>query len=113
MKKPIKHSTFYIYDDKIYRRIKAIAQIQGKPVTEFMWDELTTRIESEYGRNTLSPFLGESIGGVKFPPFVTDSIIEQKLKFTRMDVKELEDYEKNLLKHIKIFKSELRNKKNE
>ncbi len=111
MKKPIKHSTFYIYDDKVYRRIKALAQIQGKPVTEFMWDELTTRIENEYGRNTLSPFLGESIGGVKFPPFVTDSLAEQKAKFLRMDVKDLDEYEKSLLKHIKIFKTEKRNKK--
>ena len=112
MKKPVKHSTFYIYDDKIYRRIKALAQIQGKSVTEFMWDELTTRIESEYGRNTLSPFLGEALGGVKFPPFVTDSNNEQKAKFIRMDKKELEEYERVLLKHIKIFKNEMRSKAN-
>ena len=111
MKKPVKHSTFYIYDDKIYRRIKALAQIQGKPVTEFMWDELTTIIEAEYGRNTLSPFLGEAIGGVKFPPFVTDSLNEQKAKFMRMDTKDLDEYEKILLKHIKIFKTERRDKK--
>jgi len=110
MKKPIKHSTFYIYDDKVYRRIKALAQIQGKPVTEFIWDELTTRIEIEYGRNTLSPFLGESIGGVKFPPFVTDSTNEQKAKFLRMNAKDLAEYEKSLFKHVKIFKTEKRNK---
>lgn len=110
MKKPVKHSTFYIYNDKIYRRIKALAQLQGKPVTEFMWDELTTRIESEYGRNTLAPFLGES-GGVKFPPFVTDTTDEQRMKFMNMDKKDLEDYEKNLLNHVNIFKKEMRNKR--
>jgi len=110
MKKPIGHSTFYIYNDKIYRRIKVLAQIQGKTVTEFMWDELTTRIESEYGRNTLAPFLGD-VGGVKFPPFVTDTTDEQRIKFMNMDIKDLEVYEKNLLKHVKIFKKEMRNKK--
>lgn len=109
MKKPVKHSTFYIYNDKVYRRIKALAQIQGKPVTEFMWDELTTRIESEYGRNTLAPFLGEV--GVKFPPFVTDTTDEQRIKFMNMDKKDLEDYGKKILNHIKIFKKEMRSKR--
>jgi len=41
----MKHTTFYIYDDAIYRRMQAIAKLQGKTVLKFMWDELTLRVD--------------------------------------------------------------------
>jgi len=42
---------------------------------------------------------------------VADSLNEQKSKFMHMTISEVEKYEKDLLKHIKILKTEMRRKK--
>lgn len=105
----MRRTTLYVYDDKIYQRMQAVAKIQGKSVLKFIWDELIDSMEKNYSEGTLAQYIYN--GKFTNPPNVKDSIENQRAKFTKMSVEELKDYDKNLSKHIKIFKNELRNKK--
>lgn len=107
----MRRTTLYVYDDKIYQRMQAVAKIQGKSVLKFIWDELINTMESNYSEGTLAQYIyNEKISN---PPNVKDSIRNQKTKFVTMSLDSLKEYESDLLKHIKIFKNELRSKKNE
>jgi len=91
--------------------MQAVAKIQGKSVLKFIWDELINTMERNYSEGTLAQYIyNEKIPN---PPNVKDSIINQKTKFVTMSLDSLKEYENDLLKHIKIFKNELRSKKNE
>jgi DNA-binding transcriptional MocR family regulator len=89
--------------------MQAIAKLQGKSTLKFIWDELVVRMDQAYSKDTLAQFLTD--GKVNYPPSVTDPFNEQKSKFMRMGTSELEKYERDLLKHIKILKTEMRRKK--
>ena len=89
----------------------AVAKLQNKSLVQFMWDELVARMDQNYNKGTLAQFINE--GELVKAPLIDDGLEQQRMVFMRMPLKSLEDYEKNLLKHIKIFKTELRNKKNE
>lgn len=107
----MRRTTLYVYDDKIYQRMQAVAKIQGKTVLKFIWDELINTMERNYSEGTLAQYIyNEKITN---PPNVKDSTINQKTKFVTMSLDSLKEYESELLKHIKIFKNELRSKKNE
>lgn len=107
----MRRTTLYVYDDKIYQRMQAVAKIQGKSVLKFIWDELINTMEKNYSEGTLAQYIyNEKIPN---PPNVNDSIGNQKTKFVTMSLDSLKEYENDLLKHIKIFKNELRSKKNE
>jgi len=107
----MRRTTLYVYDEAIYKRMQAIAKLQGKSVLHFIWDELVVRMEQNYNKGTLAQFINE--GEIVKPPLLEEGIEQQKMKFMRMSLESLEEYEKNLFKHIKIFKNELRSKKNE
>ncbi len=91
--------------------MQAIAKLQGKTITEFLWSELSSIMERNYGKGTLAQFINE--GEVVRPPMVEEGLEQQRMIFMKMPLESLEEYEKRLMKHIKIFKSELRGKKNE
>jgi len=107
----MRRTTLYVYDDKIYQRMQAVAKIQGKSVLKFIWDELINTMERNYSEGTLAQYIYN--GKIPNPPNVKDSIDNQRAKFVTMSLDSLKDYEKDLLRHIKIFKNELRGKKNE
>lgn len=107
----MRRTTLYIYDDKIYQRMQAVAKIQGKSVLKFIWDELINTMEKNYSEGTLAQYIYN--GKIPNPPNVKDSIENQRAKFVTMSLDSLKEYEKDLLRHIKIFKNELRGKKNE
>ncbi len=91
--------------------MQAIAKLQGKTITEFLWAELASIMERSYGEGTLAQFINE--GELVKAPLIDDGLEQQRMVFMKMPTISLEDYEKKLLKHIKIFKTELRTKKNE
>jgi len=91
--------------------MSAIAKLQGKTITQFLWDELIARMEQNYDNGTLTQFINK--GEIIRPPLIDDGLEQQRTVFMKMPIKSLEDYEKKLLKHVKIFKTELRTKKNE
>ncbi len=90
--------------------MSAIAKLQGKSLVRFMWDELVSRMEQNYNKGTLAQFINE--GEIVKPPLLDEGIEQQKMKFMKMSLKSMEEYEKDLLRHAKIFKNELRSKKN-
>ncbi len=90
--------------------MSAIAKLQGKSLVQYIWDELVARMEQNYNNGTLAQFINE--GEIVKPPLLEEGIEQQKMKFMRMPLDSLEEYEKILFKHIKIFKNELRSKKN-
>jgi len=90
--------------------MQAISKLQGKTITQFLWDEMTERMNQNYDKGTLAQFInGEEVTRA---PLIEDSFEQQRIKFMKMPLKNLEEYEKELLQHIKIFKNELRSKKN-
>jgi len=91
--------------------MSAIAKLQGKTITQFLWDELIARMEQNYDKGTLTQFINK--GEIIRAPLIDDGLEQQRMVFMKMPVKSLEDYEKKLLRHVKIFKTELRTKKNE
>ena len=91
--------------------MSAVAKLQGKSLVKFMWDELVARMDQNYNNGTLAQFINE--GELVKAPLIDDGLEQQRMVFMRIPLKSLEDYEKKLLKHIKIFKTELRTKKNE
>ncbi len=91
--------------------MSAIAKLQGKSLVQFMWDELVARMEQNYNNGTLAQFITEGV--ITKAPLLEEGIEQQKMKFMKMPLKSLEEYEKDLLKHVKVFKTELRHKKNE
>lgn len=91
--------------------MQAIAKLQGKTITEFLWAELISIMERNYGKGTLTQFINE--GELINPPSVDEGLEQQRMKFMKIPLESLEEYEKRLMKHIKIFKTELRGKKNE
>jgi len=91
--------------------MSAIAKLQGKTITRFLWDELIARMEQNYDEGTLAQFINK--GEIIRPPSVDEGLEQQRMKFMKMPLESLEEYEKRLMKHIKIFKTELRGKKNE
>jgi len=99
-----------VYDEAIYKRMSAIAKLQGKSLVRFMWDELVSRMDQNYNKGSLAQFINE--GEITKPPLLEEGIEQQRMKFMRMPLDSLEEYEKDLLKHVKIFKNELRSKKN-
>lgn len=105
----MRRTTLYVYDDKIYQRMQAVAKIQGKTVLKFIWDELIDTMEKNYSEGTLAQYI--YTGKMSNPPNVKDSLDDQRAKFTKMPVDALKDYDRDLAKHIKIFKNELRRKK--
>jgi len=91
--------------------MSAVAKLQGKSLVRFMWDELVARMNQNYNKGTLVQFINE--GEIVKAPMLDEGIEQQKMKFMRMPLESLEEYEKDIMKHIKIFKNELRSKKNE
>lgn len=91
--------------------MQAIAKLQGKSLVQFMWDELIQSMDQNYNKGTLAQFINE--GEIVKAPMVEEGLEQQRLVFMRMPLESLEGYEKRLLKHIKVFKNELRSKKNE
>jgi len=91
--------------------MSAIAKLQGKSLVRFMWDELVSRMNQNYNKGTLAQFINE--GEIIKAPTLDEGIEQQKMKFMQMPLDSLEEYHKDLMKHIKIFKNELRSKKNE
>ncbi len=91
--------------------MSAVAKLQGKSLVRFMWDELVSRMDQNYNKGTLAQFINE--GEIVKAPMLDEGIEQQKMKFMKMPLKSMEEYEKDLLKHVKIFKNELRHKKNE
>lgn len=89
--------------------MQAVAKIQGKTVLKFIWDELIDTMEKNYSEGTLAQYI--YTGKMSNPPNVKDSLDDQRAKFTKMPVDALKDYDRDLAKHIKIFKNELRRKK--
>lgn len=75
-----------------------------------MWDELVARMDQNYNKGTLAQFINE--GEIIKAPLLEEGIEQQKMKFMKMSLDSLEEYHKDLMKHIKIFKNELRSKKN-
>ncbi len=90
--------------------MSAIAKLQGKSLVRFMWDELVARMEQNYNKGTLAQFMNQ--GEIVNPPLLEEGIEQQRMKFMRMPLESLEEYEKDLMRHVKIFKNELRSKKN-
>ncbi len=76
-----------------------------------MWDELVSRMDQNYNKGTLAQFINE--GEIVKAPMLDEGIEQQRMKFMRMPLDSLEEYHKDLMRHIKIFKNELRSKKNE
>ncbi len=107
----MKHTTLYVFDEQIYKRMGAVAKLQNKSLVQFMWDELVARMDQNYNKGTLAQFINE--GELIKPPMVDEGLEQQRLVFMRMPLESLEEYEKRLMKHIKVFKNELRSKKNE
>jgi len=91
--------------------MSAIAKLQGKSLVRFMWDELVSRMNQNYNKGTLAQFINE--GEIVKAPTLDEGIEQQKMKFMQMPLDSLEEYHKDLMRHIKIFKNELRSKKNE
>jgi len=91
--------------------MSAVAKLQGKSLVKFMWDELVARMDQNYNNGTLAQFINK--GELVKAPLIDDGLEQQRMVFMKMPLESLEDYEKRLMKHIKIFKTELRNKKNE
>jgi len=91
--------------------MSAVAKLQGKSLVKFMWDELVARMDQNYNNGTLAQFINE--GELVKAPLIDDGLEQQRMKFMKMPLESLEEYEKRLMKHIKIFKTELRGKKNE
>jgi len=91
--------------------MSAVAKLQGKSLVKFMWDELVARMDQNYNKGTLAQFIND--GELIKAPLIDDGLEQQRMVFMRMPLESLEEYEKRLMKHIKIFKSELRGKKNE
>ena len=91
--------------------MSAVAKLQGKSLVKFMWDELVARMDQNYNNGTLAQFINE--GELVKAPLIDDGLEQQRMVFMKMPLESLEDYEKRLMRHIKIFKRELRGKKNE
>jgi len=91
--------------------MSAVAKLQGKSLVRFIWDELVARMEQNYNKGTLAQFINE--GEIVKAPLLEEGLEQQRMIFMRMPLESLEEYEKNLLKHIKIFKNELRSKRND
>jgi len=91
--------------------MSAVAKLQGKSLVRFIWDELVARMDQNYNNGTLAQFINE--GEITKAPLLEEGLEQQKMKFMKMSLKSLEGYEKDLLKHVKVFKTELRHKKNE
>ncbi len=91
--------------------MSAVAKLQGKSMVRFMWDELVSRMNQNYNKGTLAQFINE--GEIVKAPTLDEGIEQQKMKFMQMPLDSLEEYHKDLMRHIKIFKNELRSKKNE
>ncbi len=91
--------------------MSAVAKLQGKSLVRFIWDELVCRMDQNYNKGTLAQFINE--GEIVKAPMLDEGIEQQKMKFMKMPLKSMEEYEKDLSRHIKIFKNELRSKKNE
>ena len=107
----MKHTTLYVYDESLYKRMSAVAKLQGKSLVRFMWDELVSRMNQNYNKGTLAQFINE--GEIVKAPSIDEGMEQQKMKFMQMSLNSLEEYHKDLMRHIKIFKNELRSKKNE
>lgn len=107
----MRRTTLYVYDEALYKRMQAVAKLQGKTVLHFIWDELVSRMEQNYNKGTLAQFINE--GEITKAPLLEEGLEQQKMKFMRMSLESLEEYERSLLRHVKTFKNELRNKKNE
>ena len=88
-----------------------MAKLQGKSLVRFMWDELVSRMNQNYNKGTLAQFINE--GEIVKAPSIDEGMEQQKMKFMQMSLNSLEEYHKDLMRHIKIFKNELRSKKNE
>ena len=91
--------------------MSAVAKLQGKSLVRFMWDELVSRMNQNYNKGTLAQFINE--GEIVKAPSIDEGMEQQKMKFMQMSLNSLEEYHKDLMRHIKIFKNELRSKKNE
>ncbi len=109
----MRRTTLYVYNESDYKRMQAIAKLQGKSVLKFIWDELSDSIRDKYPVGSLEKFFNDSKLSHLIPPPVTDDKKAQLSKFRNMSLEELTTYDDLLDKHYTIFKKIYRGKRDD
>jgi len=109
----MKHTTFYMYDEREYARMCAIAKSQSKTITQFLWDELAESVRRKYPIGSLEKFFKDNKPLPMMPPSVTDDKKAQINKFKSMPIEDLTVYDDMLDKHYTIFKKIYRGKRDD
>ncbi len=94
------HTTFYIFDDKIWKKAQLLAAAQGVTRTKLLWKALTVYLEDKCPLGTMDAFLNGDKVVVRIDPISdkTKNLLKQKIKqFEVSDIDKQQDWAKMYL----------------